>query len=228
MNLNQPMNITVRKNVLAAMLDIAAKKDIRSCLNGIYADPTGALVASDGMMMAMLAIDPFESPCIDPNVGVLIPRDALERAVKNCTKSGYVAIRGDGIHVFKYDWQTEDGAVIPYSPPVDGRFPPWRSIFPTRQDLVGEERSFNELQFQAKFVAKAATFIEVVTGSEFPLIYGLPKTEKNTLAGCVVHASGDDRAAVIIMPLREKASKEGVLPVIEHINPIDVEEKAAA
>lgn len=222
------MDIIIRKHVLSALLDIAAKKDVRYYLNALYADPAGCLVATDGWMLATLAIDPFESPSVDPNAGVLIPRDVLELAAKACSKGGYIAIRPEGIHVFKYDWQTEGGTVIPYSP-VDGSFPSWRSVFPTHKDLEGEEHSFNGLQFQAKLLAKAATFIEAVTGNEYPLIYGLPKTEKNHKAGCVVHAPGDDRAAVIIMPLREGASREGVLPVIERMNPIhEAEEKAAA
>lgn len=222
------MNIEIRKHVLNAILDIAAKDDVRYYLNVLYADPAGYMVATNGWMMAVLAIDPFESPNVDPNVGVLIPRAELELAAKTCTKKGYMAIRQDGIHVFRYDWQTEGGTVIPYTP-VDGRFPAWRSVFPNRKDLEGEHYSFNDLQFQGKFVAKAAAFIEAVTGHEYPLIYGLPKTERNRKAGCVVHASGDDRAAVVIMPLREGASIATVLPAIERMNPIaEIMEKAAA
>lgn len=204
------MNIIIRKHVLITLLDIAAKKDVQYYLKALYADPAGFLVASNGSMLATLTIDPFESPSVGPNAGVLIPRDELGIAAKVCGKGGYIAIRPEGIHVLEDEGQTVGSTVIPYSP-VNERFLSWRSLFPTHKDLEGEEHSFNGLQFQAKLLVKAATFIEAVTDNKYPLIYGLPKKVG------VVHAPGDDRAAVIIMPLSEKALMKGVLPVIELI-----------
>ena len=115
------------KLVKAALL-IAAKKDIRVYLNGVYFDfPNGRLVATDGHVLLCAAIDRVDRPAI------IVDRDVLEVAVKG-KPEGNLSFGPDGLASLKTP------CALAFHP-VDATYPAYERVIPTA--LSGASGQFN-------------------------------------------------------------------------------------
>ena len=106
--------LTIPTNVLKAALICASTEQVRYYLNGVYVDPAGFIVSTDGHRLCCAQIDLGDQSPFD---GWIIPRDAIKQAL-----NGY---KGDMIEIT----QTRVGVVS--CRPIDGSFPDWRRVLPS-------------------------------------------------------------------------------------------------
>jgi DNA polymerase-3 subunit beta len=119
----------MRKEQLQALLLFAAKNDVRYYLNGIYADPAGYLVATDGHRMLYIKTG-------EPGLDVIIPREAAEAAVKMAKKGQEIPLTKTSIGQVTYTT-------------VDGKYPDWRRAIPTIDNLQPNPQCLFEWQYLA-------------------------------------------------------------------------------
>ena len=118
------IRLIVPTAMLKAALVCASTEQARYYLNGVYVDPTGFLVSTDGHRAFVSKIDIIDAPSFD---GWIIPRDALKRAL-----TGYKA---DTIEISP----TRVGDVA--TQPIDATYPDWRRVVPS--ELSGVVAQFN-------------------------------------------------------------------------------------
>ena len=106
--------LTIPTNILKAALICASTEQVRYYLNGVYVDPAGFIVSTDGHRLFCAQIDLGDQAPFD---GWIIPRDAIKQAL-----NGY---KGDTIEIT----QTRVGVVS--CRPIDGTFPDWRRVLPS-------------------------------------------------------------------------------------------------
>lgn len=128
------MQFTVKTSELKALLITSAKKDIRTYLNGVYFESTDrgiVAVSTDGHRLLALQVLNDEGW---QDLSVIIPREAIEKAVKTKAVSVIVTLDADR---FTLDDGTQSiGGLV-----CDGRFPEWRRVIP--DTTSGEVSSFN-------------------------------------------------------------------------------------
>lgn len=117
--------ITIPTAKLKAALICASNEQARPYISGVYVDPRGYLVATDGHRLFCAAIDLTDVPAFD---GWIIPRDAVKRAL-----AGY---KVDIIDISRYS--VGDIACQP----VHGDYPTWERVLPS-EPLSGETAQFN-------------------------------------------------------------------------------------
>jgi DNA polymerase-3 subunit beta len=118
------ISIEVPTAVLKAALICASTEQARYHLNGVYVDPKGFLVSTDGHRAFVGKIDLTDVPAFD---GWIICRDVLKRAL-----TGYKA---DTITI------APDRVGNSLCQPIDGTYPDWRRVVPS--DLTGVTAQFN-------------------------------------------------------------------------------------
>lgn len=118
------ISIEVPTAVLKAALICASTEQVRYYLNGVYVDPKGFLVSTDGHRAFVGKIDLTDVPAFD---GWIICRDVLKRAL-----TGYKA---DTITI------APDRVGNSLCQPIDGTYPDWRRVVPS--DLTGVTAQFN-------------------------------------------------------------------------------------
>lgn len=181
--------ITVNADMLRAALLCASSEETRFYLKGVYVDPAGKLVATDGHRMFVGTIDlASDNPCDNPAPssfkGWIICRDVLKRALAG-HKLPTITITPD---------RTGDIACKP----VDGVFPDWRRVVPS--EITGTIAQFNPI-----YVADM--------GKIGVLLAGKPKRYSHS-AGLTAHIHhngegpagvsfpGVDDAYAVLMPIR--------------------------
>ncbi len=128
------MQFTVKTNELKALLICAAKKDIRTYLNGIHFESTtSGLVAVSTDGHRLLAVN-FDTSTDWQAFGVNIPREAIEKAVKTKAVSLIVTLDGD-------KFTLDDGSQAITGLICEGVFPDWRRVIPN--DTSDTTASFN-------------------------------------------------------------------------------------
>jgi DNA polymerase III sliding clamp (beta) subunit (PCNA family) len=106
--------ITIPTDLLRAALICASTEKVRYYLNGVYVDPLGYVVSTDGHRLFCGKIDVSDLPEFN---GWIIPSDALKRAL-----TGY---KNETIDISP----NRCGDMSCLS--VDGTFPDWRRVIPT-------------------------------------------------------------------------------------------------
>lgn len=201
----------IHKAVLKAALTHAGKLDVRYYLNGVYIDRTsGHVVATDGhrMLIAKLPADSWQS-----GESFIVPRDQIEAALKLTARE---------VTLIAIDWlceeptpdPTREGVTIKHCPtlsvqgimckPIDGRYPEWRRVCPTKPD--GQIARFNPEYLLAAYKA-LATIAEAKNPEFAHLSY-------NGMSAAVLTRTGVD-ALVAIMPMRD--DNDDVAEVIAEI-----------
>jgi DNA polymerase-3 subunit beta len=130
------MTITIQTNQLKALLLCAAKKDIRNYLNGIFFETNTAgltAVSTDGHRL--LAIQLEFNDNLAP-LSVIVPRAAIEQAVKTKAVSLIIDFDTDD-----KTFSISDGSFTINGLLEDGVFPNWRSVIP--RTINNEAVSFN-------------------------------------------------------------------------------------
>jgi DNA polymerase-3 subunit beta len=118
------ISIEVPTAMLKSALICASTEQVRYYLCGVYVDPKGFLVSTDGHRAFVGKIDLTGIPAFD---GWIICRDVLKRAL-----TGYKA---DTITI------APDRVGNSLCQPIDGTYPDWRRIVPS--DLSGVTAQFN-------------------------------------------------------------------------------------
>ena len=129
------MNIaTVPASLFAAVAPFMAKKDVRYYLNGLLltrSDTGLRAVATDGHALAIC-----DAPGIGPESAAIVPRDAVEWAIK---AGGEVTLSWDGLDATA---TASNGASLPFKM-IDGRFPDYQAVVPMLQDDRTKMPAFN-------------------------------------------------------------------------------------
>ena len=177
--------IIVSPNMLRAALLCTSTEESRGYLRGVYIDPTGKLVSTDGHRMFVGKID-LKKAGVEPGsfTGWIICRDAIKR----------------GLTGYKQD-------VIVISPtsigdlscqPVDGTFPDWTRVVASR------EPSGVVTQFNPAYVADMGKIAKLLTGSKTGSVH----IHHNGDGPCGVTFPGCDDAFAILMPMRSGHTTE--------------------
>lgn len=106
---------------LKAALIPASTEKVRYYLMGVYMDPAGFAVATDGHRAFVARIEPFDGE------GYIIPADAVKRALTGY-KDAEIEVTRERVGAVQYV-------------PVDGTYPDWRRIIPA--DMTGVIAQFN-------------------------------------------------------------------------------------
>jgi len=167
--------ITVNAAMLRAALLCASDEQIRYYLRGVYVDPKGYLVSTDGHRLFCGTIDLTDVPAFD---GWIMCRDALKRAL-----TGY---KPDLIGISP----TRIGDVA--CQPVDGAFPDWRHVVPA--DLTGTTAQFNPA-----YIADMGKIGTLLTGKKKNLT---AEIHHNGDAPAGVTFPCCDNAFGVLMPIR--------------------------
>lgn len=122
--------ITVNADMLRAALLCASTEETRYYLKGVFVDPAGKLVSTDGHRMFVGTIDLAASehnPAPGSFTGWIICRDVLKRVLAG-HKLPTITIAPDRV-----------GDIA--CQPIDGSFPDWRRVVPS--EITGTVAQFN-------------------------------------------------------------------------------------
>jgi DNA polymerase-3 subunit beta len=188
--------ITFTKSQLRAALSHAAVKDIRYYLNGVLLEFTASgdihIVATDGHRMFCGLIPAAIARWTDtPQKGpfsIIVPSDTVKTAVKG---------KGDITLSAMPDGRYSLGD--PIFTPIDGKFPDWRRVIPTKRIQQ------DALQFNWSYIADAEKAIQTWHDSK-------PNTELRTYDGSGVMHGPDCTAFCVIMPRRSEKVADAFTP----------------
>lgn len=166
------MYIEVKK-LRAAMLAASTDRS-RPYLNGIYVDPAGYLVASNGPFLFAAQIDRGE----DNKDGWIISLDDVKAAMRGIGKTEEILVNRTRIGNHLYE-------------PMDHEFPEWQGLIKSiyASDLSGEPS-----QFDPKYVAKLCRIAGCLR-SKVPYIH------HNGIAPCPVTFENRKDCFAVLMPL---------------------------
>lgn len=191
----------LNRSKLKAALCCAAKADVRYYLNGVMIErtPNGDLhyISTDGHRL-FAGVQYAQNVMDDrPHYGLftlIIPRDAVERAVKGRSSMDIIELKTTGDD----DWQLGD---IVFRP-IQGTFPNWRRVLPMIEDKEEKPAMFNwdyirdaEKALSEWYQVKQAHGYLRQFGDETALMTGK-----------------DASAMVVIMPLRSSGYSAPVTP----------------
>jgi DNA polymerase III sliding clamp (beta) subunit (PCNA family) len=182
------MENTINIETLRALLPLAAKKDVRHYLNGIYVDfqPAQTIyVATNGHVLGKY-VEAVENEHV---FSVIVPADV----VKQLKPKPGTAKWGDLIFNPETNTAriTNPGAGQDFGfTPLDGKYPDYTKVIPA-------ETSGEVAQFDAELLCLFAQ-VNKSFGAKFP---GRFKLDHNGNAGALVHLSREEFTGVI-MPFR--------------------------
>lgn len=137
------MKLTLRHEVIKALLQFAAEKDLRYYLNGVFVDATRpgpvALVATDGYVLLALPVEPEGIEARQEGAWI-VPRELFE-AVKpikaNKTALPITVHLGEG----ENPDVSVQGLTTAAGKAIDGQYPDWRRVIPAT--TTGEAAQFD-------------------------------------------------------------------------------------
>lgn len=180
--------LTVRQ--VRAMLKIAANKDVRGFLNGLYLDAENGIVAAcNGHMLFVARPD-----MCTIQQSTIVPRGALEIATKGA-KPTYDVYITDKIEVC--NGEVTIGS-FPFQP-IDGRYPEIEKVIP--RDMGGQTAQFNidylsTIQDALRSFGSDRSMAEIahngmgaalVTAPSAPNAFGVVMPMRAGEAGCELH-----------------------------------------
>lgn len=181
--------VTIDRDALRGMLNLAAKKDIRYYLNGILVEATPEktrLVATDGHVLGIYTCNAPANDANTGNVSVILPRELCERikANKDCPM---VTLEVDGDNVTLVDCGQRIGGKR-----IDGKFPDYTADVPAETD---EHEPGN---FNPELVMQFAKFAKSIGRNP----QSVRLTQNGPGRGALVTIDGDPGFVGVIMPLR--------------------------
>lgn len=137
----EPVTIQINAKYLRAMRHVAAQRDIRYYLNGVFFQASkeeGKLyVATDGHRIAVIQ-EPWANGEVPQDIALLIPR-AVAAAAKPLGKTLSNAILKQ---VDAWTWTLQGGGDIAQTfKAIDGKFPEWQRVMPA--ECTGETGAYN-------------------------------------------------------------------------------------
>ena len=191
-------------DTLRALLTHAGERDVRFYLNGVCLDTTGpepVMVATDGCRMLVVRV-PLVSTL--PRGCYVIPRALLEtvKPVKRQRGTGFLPVTLRVYAATDTDTARAEliGASVASAPLVDGRFPDWRRVVPSK--LTGKPAQYN-----GDYLADLTTAARLLAGAKrtdtacFPVIAHNGDSTDRMGAALVSFPSTPDAFAVLV-PMR--------------------------
>jgi len=182
------MENTVNIEATKALLPLAAEKDIRFYLNGIYidfqADKT-VYVATNGHILGIYT----EKAENEHVFSVIIPRDVVKqlKPKKGTAKWGKIS----------YDPETKAGRILNPANTQDFGFTPIEGVYPDYMRVIPEKTSGEVGQFDAEYVYAFAQ-VNKALGASYP---GRFKIDHNGERGAALVHLFDDNFTGVIMPI---------------------------
>lgn len=189
-----------QQSTLDALLLIAAKKDIRYYLNGLYIEwdrDTTRVIGCDGHKLAI-----YQNAAPD-NAGcgsIVIPRDVIESLPKKCSKLEFAQIS-------ETHWQIDTGNATIKFTPLDAKYPDFRRVVHGLQTAgtTGVAAGFN-LTYLNEFEKCG----NLLAGSKLKVGNRL-RLHHNGDAAALVLLNCVDGFAGVVMPLRDSLGSTGAL-----------------
>lgn len=170
--MTEPVTLTARIDMLEAALICASRDESRLWWSGVYVDPAGFVVSTDGARLFAGDFTPDNSrnslPAFD---GWIIPRDALQRALKAAPKRA----KDPAARVLEISPERVGDVVCQ---PIDSSFPDWRRVIPDEVTSDG-----TAAQFQGAHLADFDKIAAILSGARGQ-------------AFCTLHHNGDNPAPV--------------------------------
>ena len=182
------MENTINIEVTKALLPLAAEKDIRQYLNGVYIDfqhDKTIYVATNGHMLGIYT----ESVENERTFNIIIPRDVVKQLKPKSGKAKWGKL--------SFDPESKSGRVINPANGQDFGFIPPAGVYPDYTHVIPDKTSGGAGQFNAEYLYAFAQ-VNKALGAKYP---GIFKIDHNGEQGAIVHLS-DDRFTGIIMPCR--------------------------
>ena len=141
---------SVKLKVLKSLLLAINPKDVKYFLQGIYVDPAGVLVATNGHWMATWDLE--GSP---EDNDYIIPYDVISSLIKSLPgKANYDTV------IYIDSGSIEYGTTKIEHTPVDGKFPNWKKIIPE----YGQPQEVSTLSYNIKYMYDIHTAYKYLTG----------------------------------------------------------------
>lgn len=199
------MQFTITTNQIKALLLTSAKKDIRAYLSGVYFESTASgivAVSTDGHRL--LAVQVLNDTGWQ-GLSAILPREALEKAVKTKAVSLIITIEADRFTL-------DDGSQATSGLLLEGRFPDWRRVIPSTTS--GEASSF-----QNEYLADFDKAARLLCGGNCKVLH-------NGTSGALIRFA-TDQAVGVVMPLRDSYTAENAPPAFVLANKTEALDQAA-
>jgi len=157
--------ITIPLSFLRAVSLFAAYQDVRYYLNGIYVDPDGVLVASNGHQMIVHELGEKSPLPVDPlNGATIIPIDAVQATIRAGRSTCTTTIPADNVTIAASQLivHTKSGDVsLPYQP-IDGKFVDWRQIARSVKETAEKAQGERSICFHWPYLADCQTAFDLI------------------------------------------------------------------
>ena len=189
------MQFSIKQSQLKAMLNLAAKQDIRYYLNGVFVEfnqQTTRLIATDGHKLGVLNHAP-EYMASEGAGSMIIPREVIENLPKTGKFDPELTITKCPINHASWTIVIPGGTQIVFQQ-IEGTFPDYRRVCNFKTS--GEAASFN-YEYMVQFLK-----VQHALGGSKTCTVNL---YQNGTSGALVTLAGVDNFAGVIMPIRSDA-----------------------
>ena len=169
--------ITVPLSTLRAVALFAATKDVRHFVNGVFIDPAGALVATDGNRLITHELG--EPSPLPPTI---VPIDAIKAALKAGRNSAMIRIAADQLVV-----HTKSGNITILYTTIDGTYVNWRRIAESAKNAEAARPTEGPICFHWPYLADCQTAFDLV-------VEGKPCKDVTTAVGVRLTLTGTTAA----------------------------------
>jgi DNA polymerase-3 subunit beta len=194
----------INQSTLDAMLLIAAKKDIRYYLNGVYIEFNDQISRAVGCDGHKLGIYQNAAPDNRGNGSIIIPRNVIENLPKKC-----------GILTFsKFDdvlWQIDTGNATIKFAPCDAKYPDFRRVV---HGIQTAGTSGIAAGYNLNYLNDFEKCGNILAGSKLRMGNRLNLHHNGDAAGLVLLNCVDGFAGVV-MPIRDSIGSTGALFPLE-------------
>lgn len=206
--------LTLNAATPAALLHAMAKKDVRYYLQGLHLEPSNGTVravATDGTLL-MVATDAYSKWQGDEK-SVIVPRDAVEWAIKNSKAGQKIIVRIDGERA---EIVAGSGATL-VTTLVDGKFPDWKAV--VSPGVLSGEEPFLACAVLER-IAKAGIALAKMGGAVksrhgvYPRIIGNGRDRSATFRYGGMDPGLDLGGVVMPMRAEEDYSRDGMLTAL--------------
>jgi len=183
------MENTINVEVTRALLPLAAEKDLRNYLNGVYVDfqaDKTIYVATNGHMLGVYT----EQAENEHAFNIIIPRDVVKQLKPKSGKAKWGKI--------SYDPEAKSGRILNPANSQDFGFTPPTGVYPDYLRVIPQETSGEVGQFDAEYLYAFAQ-VNKALGANNP---GLVKIDHNGERGAALVHLPDDKFVGVIMPMR--------------------------
>lgn len=186
--MTESVSISIPARYIKGLLRVAATDDFRTYLNGIYFDPRGFAVVTDGHHLLAIKLSKRF-----PGDGFIVPRESFEEALKNANELD-VNIRASDLIVTRASITVihHAGKRTTVYNDVEFKYPDWRRVVPAK--CSGDLAHYNSL-----YVENVRLALEDMAEYEPDVIIHCPVNFNGLQAG-IAKTTSDVLA--IIMPYR--------------------------